>query len=64
MIKYIHEMDMQAGIAIKPSTSVDVLWDILENENKIEVPDVSFFFFFNSFDLKLNSFPPCRWCSS
>jgi hypothetical protein len=32
---------MQAGIAIKPSTSVDVLWDILENPNKDEVPDVS-----------------------
>jgi ribulose-phosphate 3-epimerase len=31
---------MQAGIAIKPETSVDVLWDILENENKEERPDV------------------------
>lgn len=33
---------MQAGIAIKPDTSVDVLWDILENESKEERPDVCF----------------------
>ena len=32
---------MQAGIAIKPKTSVDVLWNILENPVKEEVPDVS-----------------------
>lgn len=31
---------MQAGIAIKPDTPVDVLWDILENSNAAEVPDV------------------------
>lgn len=41
LIKYIHSEGMQAGIAIKPSTSVDVLWEILENPNKDEVPDVS-----------------------
>ena len=41
MIRYIHEMDMQAGIAIKPETSVDVLWKILETENDAERPDVS-----------------------
>jgi len=41
LIKYIHSEGMQAGIAIKPSTKVDVLWDILENSNKDEVPDVS-----------------------
>jgi hypothetical protein len=41
LIKFIHGEGMQAGIAIKPSTSVDVLWDILENPNKDEVPDVS-----------------------
>lgn len=34
---------MQAGIAIKPKTSVDVLWEILENPVKEEVPDVSAF---------------------
>jgi ribulose-phosphate 3-epimerase len=32
---------MKAGIAIKPKTSVDVLWDILENPNEAERPDVS-----------------------
>lgn len=41
LIKYIHEQGMLAGIAIKPDTSVDVLWDILENTNEIEKPDVS-----------------------
>jgi ribulose-phosphate 3-epimerase len=32
---------MQAGIAIKPDTKVDVLWEILENSVKEERPDVS-----------------------
>jgi hypothetical protein len=41
LIKFIHSEGMQAGIAIKPSTSVDVLWEILENSDKDEVPDVS-----------------------
>lgn len=31
---------MLAGIAIKPDTPVDVLWDILASENKDEVPDM------------------------
>jgi hypothetical protein len=31
---------MQAGIAIKPDTKVDVLWEILENNVKEERPDV------------------------
>jgi hypothetical protein len=33
---------MLAGIAIKPDTKVDVLWDILENPDEKERPDVSF----------------------
>ena len=41
MIKYVHENRMLAGIAIKPETPVDVLWEILENPEKEEVPDVS-----------------------
>jgi ribulose-phosphate 3-epimerase len=40
MIRYIHESGLQAGIAIKPETPVDVLWDILENEDESERPDV------------------------
>lgn len=40
LIRYIHEQGIQAGIAIKPSTPVDVLWEILENPVKEERPDV------------------------
>jgi ribulose-phosphate 3-epimerase len=40
MIKYIHGLGMRAGIAIKPGTVVDVLYDILDNGNKDEVPEV------------------------
>lgn len=42
LIRYIHSVGMLAGIAIKPDTPVDVLWDILESEDVKEVPDVSF----------------------
>ena len=41
LIRYIHDQGMLAGIAIKPKTSVDVLWDILASEDKAEVPDVA-----------------------
>ena len=40
MIKYIHDLGMRAGIAIKPKTDVSVLYDILDNSTKAEVPDV------------------------
>jgi ribulose-phosphate 3-epimerase len=40
LISFIHEQGILAGIAIKPATPVDVLWDILANPNKAEVPDV------------------------
>ncbi|KAL6703762.1 RIBULOSE-phosphate 3-epimerase [Coniothyrium glycines] len=40
LVRFIHSEGMQAGIAIKPSTPVHVLWDILENSEKIEVPDM------------------------
>jgi ribulose-phosphate 3-epimerase len=41
MIRYIHDCGMLAGIAIKPETAVDVLWDILENPQEKERADVS-----------------------
>lgn len=40
LIRYIHAQKMQAGIALKPETPVDVLWEILANTDKAEVPDV------------------------
>jgi ribulose-phosphate 3-epimerase len=40
LIRYIHDCGMLAGIAIKPGTSVDVLWDILESTDPKERPDV------------------------
>ncbi|KAI9806674.1 MAG: hypothetical protein M1825_006131 [Sarcosagium campestre] len=41
MIAYIHAQGILAGIAIKPDTSVDVLWDILDNaSNPTEIPDM------------------------
>lgn len=41
LIKFIHDEGLLAGIAIKPKTPVDVLWEILDNPVKEEVPDVS-----------------------
>jgi len=40
LIKYIHDQGLLAGIAIKPDTKVDVLWDILESKDESERPDV------------------------
>ncbi|KAK3718595.1 RIBULOSE-phosphate 3-epimerase [Vermiconidia calcicola] len=41
MIRYIHEQGMRAGIAIKPGTDVDVLYEIFDNSNKEEVPEMA-----------------------
>lgn len=49
---------MRAGVAIKPGTPVDVLYDILDNPNKEEVPDVSAFFGLAICDRSIFSCPP------
>ena len=41
LIRYIHDCGMLAGIAIKPATKVDVLWDVLDSPHEKERPDVS-----------------------
>lgn len=40
LIRFIHDEGMQAGIALKPDTSVDVLWDILAAKDDKERPDM------------------------
>ncbi len=40
LIRYIHDQGLQAGIAIRPDTSVDVLWDIVEAADPRDKPDV------------------------
>ena len=40
LVKYIHGLGMRAGVAIKPGTDVSVLYELLDNSNKDEVPDV------------------------
>ncbi|KAI9825285.1 MAG: RIBULOSE-phosphate 3-epimerase [Thelocarpon impressellum] len=41
LIRYIHSHGMRAGIALKPDTPVDVLWEILDSDDKAEVPDMA-----------------------
>lgn len=48
LIRYVHEQGMLAGIAIKPETPVDVLWDILDTAEEKEKPDVSRHIFLDS----------------
>lgn len=52
---------MLAGIALKPETSVDVLWDILENPEKEEFPDVRICLTARLKTLSADS--GSRWCS-
>ncbi|KAK1758243.1 Oxoglutarate and iron-dependent oxygenase degradation C-term-domain-containing protein [Echria macrotheca] len=40
LIRYIHDNGMLAGIAIKPATKVDVLWDVLDSPHAKERPDM------------------------
>ncbi|KAK0373798.1 ribulose-phosphate 3-epimerase [Colletotrichum limetticola] len=39
LIRYIHEQGILAGVALKPATSVDVVWELLESEDPLERPD-------------------------
>jgi len=40
LIRYIHEQGMLAGIAIKPATKADVLYEVLDSPDKAERPDM------------------------
>ncbi|KAL2020671.1 hypothetical protein VTK56DRAFT_8067 [Thermocarpiscus australiensis] len=40
LIRYIHEQGMLAGIAIKPATKVDVLYEVLDSPHAVERPDM------------------------
>lgn len=40
LIRYIHSLGLKAGIALKPKTPVDVLYEILDGKDKEEVPEV------------------------
>ncbi|QUC18710.1 uncharacterized protein UV8b_02951 [Ustilaginoidea virens] len=40
LIRYIHDNGLLAGVAIKPDTPVDVLWDILAATDANEKPDM------------------------
>ena len=42
LIRFIHEKGMLAGIALKPATGVDVLWEILDPQQnpREEIPDM------------------------
>ncbi|KAH6854596.1 hypothetical protein B0I37DRAFT_362405 [Chaetomium sp. MPI-CAGE-AT-0009] len=40
LIRYIHDQGMLAGIAIKPATKADVLYDVLDSPDKAERPDM------------------------
>jgi ribulose-phosphate 3-epimerase len=58
LIRYIHDQGLLAGIALKPGTKVDVLWEILENQEKSELPDVSGGPFYPLAETLAGS---CRW---
>lgn len=46
LIRYIHDQGMLAGVAIKPGTKVDVLYELLDTKEAAEKPDVRLSFCF------------------
>lgn len=40
LIRYIHDQGMLAGIAIKPATKAEVLYELLDSQDQAERPDV------------------------
>ncbi|KAK4227621.1 putative ribulose-phosphate 3-epimerase [Podospora fimiseda] len=41
LVRYIHEQGMLAGVAIKPATPVDVLYELFDSEDPKEKPDMA-----------------------
>lgn len=41
LVRYVHELGMQCGVAVKPGTEAKVLWELLDAEDETERPDVS-----------------------
>ena len=41
LVRYVHELGMQCGVAIKPKTKPSVLWELLDAEDERDRPDVS-----------------------
>jgi len=48
LVRRVHEEGMLAGVAIKPGTDVEVLWELLDSGVKEEVPDVCCFPYLNT----------------
>ncbi|CAK7271042.1 RIBULOSE-phosphate 3-epimerase [Sporothrix epigloea] len=40
LVRYIHSLGLQAGVAIKPATPVDVLYELVEATDEAERPDM------------------------
>jgi ribulose-phosphate 3-epimerase len=40
LVRYIHSLGMQCGVAIKPGTEVSVLWELLDQKDEAARPDM------------------------
>lgn len=63
LTRYIHEEGLLAGVALKPGTSVDVLWEVLGCGVKEEIPDVSGVSLEDDGE-EVSADNACRWCLS